>query len=145
MKLLKSLAQSTKKAILVSTHELDLALQMADWIWLSGRHQNILTGMPEDLVLQGAFDSIFQFKGFDLKTGKVQHEAFLGKSVCLKGNGPEYLWTKNALERNGFDVTDEPKETVIVLEKTPDGLQWSLRKHAHSAVFRSIADLLKNV
>jgi iron complex transport system ATP-binding protein len=145
MKLLKSLAQSTKKAILVSTHELDLALQMADWIWLSGRHQNILTGIPEDLVLEGAFDSIFQFKGFDLKTGKVQHEAFQGKSICLKGSGPEYMWTKNALERNGFDVGDDVAERVIVLEKTPDGLQWHLTKSQFSQAFRSIADLLKNI
>jgi iron complex transport system ATP-binding protein len=145
MKLLKSLAQATKKAILVSTHELDLALQMADWIWLSGRHQNILTGIPEDLVLEGAFDSIFQFKGFDLKTGKVQHEPFQGKSICLKGNGPEYLWTKNALERNGFDVSDDVKEIVIILEKTPGGLQWTLRKLKHSAAFRSIAELLKHL
>jgi iron complex transport system ATP-binding protein len=145
MKLLKSLAQSTKKAILVSTHELDLALQMADWIWLSGRHQNILTGIPEDLVLEGAFDSIFQFKGFDLKTGKVQHEPFRGKSICMKGTGPEYMWTKNALERNGFNVHDDDAELVIVMEKTPDGLQWHLRKGELSQAFRSIADVLKHL
>jgi iron complex transport system ATP-binding protein len=145
MKLLKTLAQSLKKAVLVSTHELDLALQMADWIWLSGRHQNILTGIPEDLVLEGAFDSIFQFKGFDLKTGKVQHEAYQGKSIFLRGNGPEYLWTKNALERNGFEVSDDSKEIAVMLEKTAEGLQWTLRKSNHSEVFRSIAELLKHL
>src|SRR5688500_241523 len=71
MNLLRNLAHRLNKAVLVSTHELDLALQTADLIWLAGQRQGIVTGIPEDLVLNGAFDSIFKFKGFDLRTGKV--------------------------------------------------------------------------
>ncbi|NJN42172.1 MAG: ABC transporter ATP-binding protein [Flammeovirgaceae bacterium] len=70
MNLLRRLAHDSGKAILVSTHELDLALQTSDWIWLATRKKTILTGMPEDLVLEGAFDETFQFKGFDLKPGR---------------------------------------------------------------------------
>ncbi|MFM8913278.1 MAG: ABC transporter ATP-binding protein, partial [Flammeovirgaceae bacterium] len=102
MKLLLRLARETHKSILVATHELDLALQMADVIWLATNDKRIVSGMPEDLVLSGAFDEVFKLKGFDLKTGKVFHEPFRNQSIRLEGSGPIYLWTKNALERNGF-------------------------------------------
>lgn len=107
MNLLRNLARNSGKAILVATHELDLALQTADLIWLAGKDKKLITGIPEDLVLNGSFDEIFQFKGFDLKTGKVSHEAWRNKSVNLIGDGYEYLWTKNALERNGFTISDQ--------------------------------------
>src|SRR5690349_12551728 len=83
MKLLRTLAHQTGKAIIVSSHDLDLALQTADLIWLAGRDQNIITGLPEDLVLKGVFDDIFRFKGFDLKTGKVQHNVSQEKRIQL--------------------------------------------------------------
>jgi iron complex transport system ATP-binding protein len=106
MNLLRKLSRISGKAILVATHELDLALQTADLIWLAGNDKKLITGIPEDLVLNGSFDDIFQFKGFDLKTGKVFHEAWRNKSLKLVGAGYEYLWTKNALERNGFLISD---------------------------------------
>ncbi|GCC53575.1 ABC transporter ATP-binding protein [Chryseotalea sanaruensis] len=103
MNTLRKLARQSNKAILVSTHELDLALQTADLLWLAD-DQKLLTGIPEDLVLDGSLDRIFQFKGFDLKTGKVFHESYRGVKINLVGEGHEYLWTKNALERCGYEV-----------------------------------------
>ena len=52
MGLLRTLAHKSNKAILVSTHELDLAIQTADMIWLAGPDKNITTGIPEDLISQ---------------------------------------------------------------------------------------------
>jgi iron complex transport system ATP-binding protein len=139
MKLLKNLARKTNKAILVATHELDLALQMSDVIWLTGKEKNILSGIPEDLVLNGTFDDVFQFKGFDLKTGKVQHEPHLGKTVQLIGEGYAYLWTKNALERKGFEVTsDHMSWKITVLE----GNTWSVLNDGVSKAFDSIQALM---
>lgn len=114
MNLLRKLARNSNKAILVATHELDLALQTADVIWLAGKNKKLISGIPEDLVLNGSFDEIFQFKGFDLKTGKVFHEAWRNKTVKLVGDGYEYLWTKNALERNGFLVSDSSEQKIEV-------------------------------
>ena len=71
MNLLRRLAKASGKAILTATHELDLALQTADFIWLATRDKKMITGVPEDLILSGAFDEVFQFKGYDLETGKV--------------------------------------------------------------------------
>jgi iron complex transport system ATP-binding protein len=122
MNLLRELAHTTGKGILIATHELDLALQTADRIWLTGKEQNLLTGIPEDLVLDGSFDEIFRFKGFDLKTGKVFHKPWRGASIKVEGGGYELLWTKNALERNGYSVTDNAK---VSLRISP-GPSWSV-------------------
>lgn len=140
MNLLRITAREKGKAILVATHELDLALQTADFIWLAGRNKNLLMGIPEDLVLNGSFDTIFQLKGFDLKTGKVQHEAWRGKSVNLTGEGSEYLWTKNALERTGFTVKHGIKSSITVLIKDLKPV-WNYEGEE----FVSLADLLQKL
>ncbi|MBA4057393.1 MAG: ABC transporter ATP-binding protein, partial [Marivirga sp.] len=139
MKLLKNLARKTNKAILVATHELDLALQMSDVIWLTGKEKNILSGIPEDLVLNGTFDDVFQFKGFDLKTGKVQHEPHLGKTVQLIGEGYAYLWTKNALERKGFEVTLNSMSCRITVQA---GNTWNVLNNGISKTFDSVHALI---
>jgi iron complex transport system ATP-binding protein len=129
MNLLRDLSRHTGKAILVATHELDLALQTADLIWLTGKNRDILSGLPEDLVLNGSFDEIFRFKGFDLKSGKVQQRPYRDKTLQLKGEGPALLWTKNALERNGFLVSQEEQETSISLVQHEADLKWIVKKN----------------
>ena len=126
MGMLRTLAHKSNKAILVSTHELDLAIQTADIIWLAGTDKKITTGIPEDLILDGTFDSIFQFKGFDLKTGRVHHEPHRGLSINLNGAGHEYLWTKNALERSGFIITDDKVRHYVNIDQCEGNLQWTL-------------------
>jgi iron complex transport system ATP-binding protein len=116
MNLLRRLARIDGKAILVATHELDLALQTADLIWLSMLDKSIKTGVPEDLVLDESLDKVFQLKGFDLKTGKVQHEAHREISVALFGDGYKYLWVRNALERMGFNISNPGRFQVNIDE-----------------------------
>lgn len=140
MKLLHRLAREKNKAILVATHELDLALQMADHIWLATPDKKIKTGIPEDLVLDGSFDEIFQFKGFDLKTGKVQHESHQNTTIKLSGEGFAFLWTKNALEREGFSVADQGDRTVHITNQN-DAVQWS----TSNLTFTSISGLLEEL
>lgn len=143
MNLLRDLSRSTGKAILLATHELDLALQTADRIWLTGKNKNILTGLPEDLVLNGSFDSIFEFKGFDLKTGKVRQDAFRNRKICLSGEGAAYLWTKNALERNGFEIVSDVGDISVTLVQDSDELKWIVRKTDSQEETNSIEKLLK--
>lgn len=141
MNLLRTLARKENKGIVVATHELDLALQTADWLWLAGKDQQLLTGMPEDLVLNGAFDDIFQFKGFDLKTGKVQHECWRETTVQVEGEGPELLWTKNAFDRLGFRVT-HPSDLVVTLNRSSDGLRWICNNRSYTSLYQLMAELI---
>jgi iron complex transport system ATP-binding protein len=117
MNVLKRLTRETNRGILLATHELDLALQTADKVWIATTDKKLKTGIPEDLVLDGSFDEVFQFKGFDLKTGKIDHPITQAKTVKLIGMGHEFLWTKNALERNGFDVRDGGQLKISVTTK----------------------------
>lgn len=139
MTLLRTVAHASRKAILVATHELDLALQTTDQIWLSGRDHDLITGVPEDLVLNGSFDSIFRFKGYDLKTGKMQHRPFRDITVTLLGEGPVYLWTRNALERNGYGVTHEPSAVEVTAHNQTS---WTINAYTHQLRTETIKGLL---
>lgn len=139
MKLLRTLAKEMGKAILLATHELDLALQTADLIWLTGKQKDIIKGMPEDLVLDGSFDKVFEFKGFDLKTGKVQHKPFRDFTIQLEGEGYRFLWTKNALERNGFKVVDYSTSNQVRINTTEEMVNWTIND---SPAFTALSDLL---
>ena len=140
MKLLLGLARKKNKAILVATHELDLALQTADEIWLATTNKKIKIGIPEDLVLDGSFDEIFQFKGFDLKTGKIQHTSHQTQSINLQGEGHEFFWTKNALEREGFSVSDQGNISVAIINNRST-IKWE----AKSSTFNKIEELLDSL
>jgi iron complex transport system ATP-binding protein len=137
MNLLRQLAHTLQKGIVIATHELDLALQTTDCIWLAGNNQTVLRGIPEDLVLNGSFDEIFQFKGFDLKTGKVFHKAWRKISVAVSGSGHPFLWTKNALERNGYSLDDQAPLRVMVTTQSGEP-EW----HIGGKKFHSIQALL---
>jgi iron complex transport system ATP-binding protein len=120
-------------------------LQTADEVWLAGKGQGIISGIPEDLVLKDFFDDIFQFKGFDLKTGKVIHSPFRNISVKIKGQGHSFLWTKNALERNGYNV-DMKSDIEIIVEENP--VQWRLLigdKKDQTSTLSELLDLLQSI
>jgi iron complex transport system ATP-binding protein len=143
MNLLRNLSRKEGKAILVATHELDLALQTADLVWLTSRDKKIQTGIPEDLVLNGSFDELFQFKGFDLKTGKVSHETFRNSSIGLTGTGHNYLWTRNALERNGYQVQDRADQQITIEEQGSSTI-WLYQGKTFSSLYELLTGLHKN-
>ncbi len=143
MNLLRDLSRKTGKAILLATHELDLALQTADLVWLTGKDHDILTGLPEDLVLNGAFDEIFRFKGFDLKTGKVEQRPFRNISIRVTGSGPAFLWTRNALERSGYRVSDTEQAIEVAVTDEQPPARWVIKARHEVRTADSIADLLK--
>lgn len=59
MQLLLSLSRSTGKIIFLSTHDLELALQIADTIWLMDREKGIVTGSPRELATDGSLNEFF--------------------------------------------------------------------------------------
>ena len=108
MQLLHRLARETNKGILLSTHELDLALQVADAVWLLQTGGQFHTGAPEDLILNGTFQAAFDKAGilFDVTSGTFRIHRESGKYIMLldEAGGPAFLWTQKALQRQGFAV-----------------------------------------
>ncbi len=140
MNLLRDLAHSTGKAVLLATHELDLALQTSDCLWLLSKDGQLSQGIPEDMVLSGAIDRVFEFKGYDLKTGKIQSIATRQK-IDLQGEGHALLWTKNALERNGYSINNGAEINIKVIHQD-DKLTWKVDFSGQKHEIHSIEAML---
>ncbi|RME55087.1 MAG: ABC transporter ATP-binding protein, partial [Caldilineae bacterium] len=106
MAVLHRLAQEEGRAVLLSTHDLDLALRTADRLWLLGADGTFHTGGPEELVLNGVFERVFASEGvaFDPYTGSFRMVRSSSGVVHLVGDGLASLWTARALERLGYQV-----------------------------------------
>ena len=106
MLLLHRLAQQTHKAILLSTHELDLALQAADRMWLLSADGGMTCGVPEDLVLNGSFGRVFASPNyfFNPSNGNFSMNYSLHRRVSVEGEGSRLYWTLRALARAGYEV-----------------------------------------
>ena len=66
LRLLRTLAHEQQKTILLSTHELDLALQLSDRILLMSK-QGVALDTPANLKAQDAFDRAFGMNVFNIK------------------------------------------------------------------------------
>lgn len=74
MLLLARLARQTGKGILLSTHELELALQTADEFWLLSPQGQTHTGTPAELTRSGALDSAFRSPNFHIDPHTLRME-----------------------------------------------------------------------
>ena len=111
--LLGELAGQRGYAIVLSTHELELALRCANRLWLYDGTR-LLDGAPEDLILSGDFARIFAADGvsFDQDAGHFELRRPASRRVALEGEGVRAAWTRRALERAGFAV--DPAASVRV-------------------------------
>lgn len=104
MQLLHRLSRTTDKTIFLSTHDLELALQIADKIWLMDKAAGVTIGTPEDLSIDGYLSSFFSRKGivFDMETGLFRIDNEFDKQIRLVGHGNKYSMVRKALQRNGI-------------------------------------------
>lgn len=109
MQLLHHLTRTTNKTIFLSTHDLELALQIADKIWLMDKVNGINTGTPEDLALSGHLSGFFARKGilFDMETGLFRIDNQYKSAIRLVGRGPKYAMAQKALQRSGIHADCE--------------------------------------
>jgi iron complex transport system ATP-binding protein len=61
--LLKRISRQSQKTIFLSTHDLELALQVADMVWLMDRRDGLLTGTPKELAQQGSLGQFIERGG----------------------------------------------------------------------------------
>ena len=104
MQLLHRLSRETGKTIFLSTHDLELALQIADKIWMMDKTNGLTIGTPEDLSLNGSLSGFFARKGitFDRETGLFRVENVHTSELRLVGHGQKYAMARKALQRNGI-------------------------------------------
>lgn len=128
MLLLRKLSVNTRKTFILSTHELDLAIQVADNIWLM-HEKGVEVGIPEDLMLNGRFQNIFGNDSFyfDQKDGHFSIKPLMGNlQIQLSGEEIPVQWTKHALNRFGIETVDcaeikvESYYNRFIIRKSPN-------------------------
>ena len=130
---------------MLSTHELDLALKAADTLWLINREGEVITGTPEDLVLEGVFESVFQRDSFDFdrSTGSFTLHNPQKKPVHLIGDVVPVFWTRRALEREGFKVRESNGTDLKIEAKSIENhFKWEVINGDSTFACTSIKDLL---
>jgi iron complex transport system ATP-binding protein len=147
MRILRSVARSTGKAILLSTHDLNLAIRCADRLWIIDQHGTLVSGIPEDLVLSGIFGSAFGIHGvhFDPVRGEFTIPIEKKGTFSLTAQkSVERIWTWYALERIGYLPANGENEDIAVTIRNDDGTAvWELRTGTATMECRSIAALIE--
>lgn len=107
MTLLHRLAVEEQRAILLSTHDIEQALVLADRLWLLTSENGLESGVTEDLILANRMDTLFNKEDktvrFDLMHGVFSPTVEGKRSIYLQAEN-EVLrhWAQNALNRRNY-------------------------------------------
>ena len=139
--LLATLAHQKQKAILLSIHDLELALRMADRIWLL-QNKKLFTGAPEDLILSGLVADTFKGKAFyfDSPSGTFRINRKKMHHVYFDNSSLQGLWTRYALERIGCVISENRDEKIKL---NYENNIWELKYEGELSKFKSIETLTK--
>ena len=145
MRLLRRLAVEERKAVLLSTHDVDQALAMSDCLWLMTQEREMLCGTTEDWVLSGAMDRLFGSTSirFDAVRGIYAPENRNSRVVRLEVTDEALrYWAQNLLVRHGFrpvapDEGGEGAASLAVI--SPQDMVWT--QNGISSRFCSFAGL----
>ncbi len=146
MQLLRTLASERNKTIFLSTHDMELALQIADRIWLIDKKHGVATGTPEDLALSGDLSRYFLRDGivFDQASGMFRIDHRLDRRVMLSGSGVRYDMVRKALTRKGIGAIDGDASCTLHLITADDISGLTLDGSAYSSI-GDLVDSLDNI
>jgi iron complex transport system ATP-binding protein len=141
--LMHELSRKRGKTIIYSTHDLNIALNEADKIWLI-LDSTFYEGAPEDLIIAGAFDKLFadSLVRFNKNDGSFTFRNEFNGTIKVSGEGMARLWTEKALNRAGFSISEINAEMVVEVQTGSNGLSWTLDFQNSKKEFNSIYDLI---
>jgi iron complex transport system ATP-binding protein len=115
--LLSRIAKEKQKTVVFTTHDLNIALNEADKIWLMDKDQ-LKEGAPEDLILNNAFSELFGNNLiFDWQSGIYKKIKTYTSSVAITGiKGNYYDLTIKALDRIGYKVETDVSRKIEITE-----------------------------
>ena len=140
MQLLKRLSREKGKTVFLSTHDIELALQIADKVWLLDKSLGVSIGTPEDLALNGDLSKYFHREGveFDVESGLFKICNKINRKICLVGSGARFNMVRKALARYGIG-TEAASSCGIVIEVRDNGFAVNGKDVA------TIGDMLENL
>lgn len=148
--LLRQLARENGVGILLTTHDLDLALQTAQTVWLLDGERRMRVGAPEDLVLSGAVEETF--RGADLsfdegaRSFRVRRDGS-GRARVYGGAGDRLglTLTQALLEREGFSLVKGGGDMrgVVEVELRVEGerRRWVVRREGEVSEVGSLEEM----
>lgn len=149
MTLLHRLAVEQKKAILLSTHDIEQALVLADKLWLLSREEGLQCGVTEDVILSHRMDSLFARSDirFDYAHGVYYPKVDSRRNILVEAADEVLLhWTTNALNRHGYacrtTLTAETEAAPRLRVLAADRFIVSEEKES---VYHSFEELLANI
>jgi len=130
------------KTIIFSTHDFNIALNLTDKVWLL-TGESLLEGAPEDLMLKGAFEHLFDSSvvGFNSADGSFSFRNQSRGIIRVEGEGMLRNWSEKALIRAGYAISEISSAPFI---RIPDlsNEKWEMVKDGRSKEFNSLYDLV---
>lgn len=105
--------------MILSCHDLELALRWSDYLWVLPGDARLCRGAPEDLALDGTLETAFSGEGlhFDLEAGGFTLPSKpSGRSVRILGGGTRVRWLIRAMQRMNWTPDDAATDTVEALD-----------------------------
>jgi iron complex transport system ATP-binding protein len=143
---LKNIAHSKGIGIVLSTHDIELALKMADLIWLFPKNEKVISGIPEDLVIKNDIQRIFtnEFLTFDLKTAHFTQIIKTRELISITDNSIEMEWLKRALLRKGIS-TSPSNNLELKVHFNEKEKEFTLENNNSFKTFKSISEILQEI
>jgi iron complex transport system ATP-binding protein len=148
MTLLRNLAHREQMGLLLSTHDLDLALRFADRLWILGPGGQLIQGYPEALAMNGDFARAFTSENlnWDSALGSFRAHAKPCLAVQIEGDGDglSAIWTRRAMQRLGFGLANpgDVSALSIHITETPDGPTWQVERNDAKSEHSTIDSLI---
>jgi iron complex transport system ATP-binding protein len=147
MTLLQRLTREFGHSVILSTHDLDLAMQMADEIWLMIPGKGVLASTPEELIYSGCLDEVFgnEILRFNTHSGTFLVTTKDKVPACVKGRGNMLEYTIQALHRLGFSNNGN-EDSIVKVNVSDEG--WIVDFKGEISHFTCLIDVcrfLKNI
>jgi iron complex transport system ATP-binding protein len=116
MGLLRRLTRETALAVVVSTHDLEIALRTADVVWLLLPGGEVVTGAPEDVIASGAMATAFEGRQIRFHPEQRSFRWLAGQrgEAAVRGHGLRADMARAALEREGYAIVRGDTADVTV-------------------------------
>jgi iron complex transport system ATP-binding protein len=139
--ILRRITRQTNMALLLSTHDLDLAMRFADRLWLVTAEGQLHQGIPETLAMEGQLEATFSSPTFrwNAETGTFSNNLESCVQVRLEGSGNAYEWTRRALGRIGYALAEPGGSADLHIEL---GAEWTVRVNGQQHRFLTLESMI---
>ncbi len=143
IRLLNNLSRQKNKLIIFSTHDLSIAMDEVDKLWLM-TDEGLLEGAPEDLLMNQGFRKLFNNSDldFDSRSLVFRFSRELKKQVKILADEKHIIFTRKAMERIGFRTTKNEDQDYTISVSCDNSIPvWHLAGPDLQRSFNSIYQL----